>query len=324
MELLHIEDWIKSNQEKVFSYYLNITVGTRAIKSPFRKDNNPSCAFFYSKDTLLLHDFALEEFYDCVKAVSTLYKESRLKALSRISTDKDQIDKIDAGSVPKEREIKIIDFVVSTNGRHIEYFKKYGIKEETLKKFEVFDASYIYINNKIVWRASDKNPVIVYRINSRYKCYRPLEKDKSKKWLSSTTTIDVGGLSQLKKKGDMLIITSSLKDVMVLYEMGFNAICFSSEHISSKVNSEGYKFNKSLLESFSERFKTTVLLLNSDEVGINAAKQASKAFNIPYVHLNPFGPKDPSDLVDKIGFKKAKKQIKKLLTNVRNQTGLSS
>jgi hypothetical protein len=322
MELLQIEDWIKSNQEKIFTYYLKIPVGTRAIKSPFRKDNNPSLAFFYSKDILLLHDFALEQFYDCVKAVSTLYKESRLKALSRINRDKEDIEKLEVTKLPAEREIKVVDFVVSTKGRHVEYFKKYGIKEETLKKFEVFDASYVYVNNKIVWRASDKNPVIVYRINDKYKCYRPLERVKAKKWLSSTTLKDVGGLPQLKKKGDMLIITSSLKDVMVLYEMGFNAICFSSEHISTRINSDSYKFNKSLLEGFSERFKTIVLLLNSDEVGINAAKQASKAFNIPYTYLNPFGPKDPSDLVDKIGFKKAKKQIKKLLTNVRNKNGV--
>ena len=67
-----------------------------------------------------------------------------------------------------------------------------------------------------------------YKVFDKFKIYRPLA-SKYTKWRTNLTTSDVQGLAQIPEKGDLLIITKSLKDVMVLYEMGYTAISAASE-----------------------------------------------------------------------------------------------
>lgn len=312
-----LEEWIKQNQAKIFGFYLRdpTLVGDKPIRSPLREDRHPSCAFFWAAtEELLLHDFALHKTYNCVYFVTQLFKESRTAALSRIEKDRFLISAMDELTFTKSEE-KELSFIPSKSGRHISYFARFNISEATLTKYNVFDASCAFVNEKLVWRASDANPIIAYLIDTKIKLYRPFEKNREKKWMTNCKIQHVQGYSQLRKRGKVLVITSSLKDVMVLYEMGFSAIAFSSEIVSTKKGSSSYTFINSLIEALRHRFDHILLFLDSDTVGIAAAKKMSQAYNIPYTHLPPLKAKDPSDFVLQEGYKKAKKQIKKLISN---------
>jgi len=312
-----LEEWIKQNQAKIFGFYLRdpSLVGDKPIRSPLRQDRHPSCAFFWADSgELLLHDFALHKTYNCVYLVTQLFKESRALSLSRIEKDRFLISAMDELTFMKSEE-KEITFIPTKVARHIPYFAKFNISEATLKKYNVFDASVAFVDGKLVWRGSDVNPIVAYIIDTKIKLYRPFEKDRQKKWMTNCKIQNVQGYNQLKRRGKVLIMTSSLKDVMVLHEMGFSAIALSSEVVSTKKGSPSYTFIKSLIEALRHRFDHILLFLDSDTAGITAAKKMSTAYDIPYVHLPPLKAKDPSDFVLQEGYKKAKKQIKKLISN---------
>jgi hypothetical protein len=109
------------------------------------------------------------------------------------------------------------------------YWKQFHISLDTLKRFNVFSIKYFLCNRVVRGTYKEDSPMYAYKVYDRFKIYRPLA-SKYTKWRTNLTNRHVQGLAELPQEGgDLLIITKSLKDVMCLYEMGFNAIAASSE-----------------------------------------------------------------------------------------------
>jgi hypothetical protein len=131
---------------------------------------------------------------------------------------------------------------------------------------------------------------------NRYKIYSPYE--ETNKWLSNTKKTDVQGYDQLPTKGERLIITSSLKDVMCLHAAGYNAIAMQSE---MQIPSE------KLISELKERFNTIEILYDNDfnkatNPGQNMAYKICSLYGFKNICLpDELKSKDPSDLVDKVG-----------------------
>lgn len=200
--------------------------------------------------------------------------------------------------------------------KDFEYFHKLGISEKTLKKYGVHTARAIYVEEDLYWRSTEKNPIFVYQFPSgTFKVYRPLSKDSTKKWKSNCTIKDIQGYYQLPTSSKLLIITSSMKDVMVLRELGYNAIAFNSEGIPTK--GENGKFVAETIEHLKERFDNVVLFLDNDAAGKAYSIKLSKHYGIPYILIPDNEPKDISDYLSKYGRRKTKrmfnKQLKKIL-----------
>lgn len=143
--------------------------------------------------------------------------------------------------------------------------------------------------------------------------YRPLA-TKANKWKSSCNIKDVQGYLQLPPKGDIVFITSSLKDIMVLYELGYPSIAFSSELIPT--TGDNGKFVESIILQLKSRFKHVILYLDSDETGKTHSKKIEKKYGIDYI-LNPDNsPKDISDYILKYSRRKTKRMLNKLIKKV--------
>ena len=84
------------------------------------------------------------------------------------------------------------------------------------------------------------------------KIYRPHSLTRKDKWRNNCGTYDLQGLAQLPDKGKLLIITKSLKDIMVLYEYGYTAVAPQSEHSSIPT---------SLMENLKGRFDKIIIKL---------------------------------------------------------------
>jgi len=163
-------------------------------------------------------------------------------------------------------------------------------------------------------RATTLNPIFVYYFpdTQNFKVYRPLTKDKDK-WLSNTTGNDVYGANTLPFTGDRLFITSSLKDVMCLYEMGYTAIAPQSETT---------KLTVPYVDSLKQTFKEVLVFFDTDGEfnppksrpgkGKEAANNASKRYGVDMVFTNDDKCKDISDYYQKYGKAKAKKLMDKL------------
>ena len=185
-----------------------------------------------------------------------------------------------------------------------QYWSQFGITKETLTKFNVSSIKYYLCDGIVKGIYKDNNPMYAYKVYDHFKIYRPLA-DKYTKWRNNLAPYDIQGYEQLPEKGDLLIITKSLKDVMCLYEMGYTAISPSSEStfISDKA-----------LNQLNRRFKRILICFDRDVSGIKNMRKISlkTGLNGFLVHKK-WKAKDISDAVKLNGFETIKNWLKETL-----------
>lgn len=285
----HILD--KTDELSLFQQYVGNIKLKQAFCSPLREDDNPSFSLFQTKEgNILFKDHATGESGDVFKFLRMLWNCSLNEVYKRI------IDDFPTDQVNLERKNKIreyqSDLDIAIKRKHFDlvdacYWQKYFIEKSTLYKFKVWPISYYTINGikQSEWQTDD--PMYAYKVNDKFKIYRPLTKYKKDKWRGNLTKNNVFGYEQLPKKGDLLIITKSLKDVMVLYELGYNAIAPSSEST---------EISKSFIDELSSRFKRIVLFFDNDEAGIKNSTKYVEKYQFQRMQINPSeGIKDISD-----------------------------
>ena len=208
--------------------------------SPFRKESKPSFnLYFNSHGTLCFKDFGGESYQGNVLDLARLLKidlnnlQSREPVASKFRYSYLQVPHKRKRVMPilcKPREFSRIDKEYWTDC--------YGISENLLSIYNIVPVQGIMINGNPLWVHSDDNPIYTYKVRDfvdkteRIKIYRPLAKPPDDKWKSNTSKYCIQGLVQCKVfKSALLplIITSSLKDVMVFRTMGCHAIAFQSE-----------------------------------------------------------------------------------------------
>ena len=278
----------------------------KAFHSPLRNDPNPSAFVIFYEGDLLFKDFGLGSFR-AIDFVAQKYGLSFPEALQKINCDFNL--KLGEYSDFNERNFDIPkhDFseynitkrpcVINIKRRELlpydldYWYGKYKIRKETLKLFNVYPISHFTINDYLYFAASKSYSYDYYWENEifRRKIYQPLSKDK---WYSNGGAV-VQGEGMLPKNGRLLIITSSLKDVMALYEIGYTAIAPTSE--TSFLPEKYFAKQES-------RFKKIVLFMDSDEAGMKANKRLSEKWKLPYINIAVgYGAKDISDFINKYG-----------------------
>ena len=182
----------------------------------------------------------------------------------------------------------------------INYWSQFHISTKTLKKYNVDSIKYYLCNGVVKGIYKPENPMFAYKVYNNFKIYRPLG-DKYTKWRNNLTEYDVQGYEQLPKKGDMCIITKSLKDVMCLYEMGIPAISPSSESTW---------IPQTVLDDILKRFKQVLICFDRDVAGIkNLRKISLKTGLNGLIMPKKYKAKDISDAIKQNGFETVKKYI---------------
>ena len=188
-----------------------------------------------------------------------------------------------------------------------EYWKQFHISIDTLKIFGVFSIQYYLCNNVVKGIYKDESPMYAYKVFDRFKIYRPLA-TKYTKWRSNLTNYYIQGYEELPTEGrDTLIITKSLKDVMVLYEMGYYSISPSSETTF---------IPDDILKQLKKKWKHIYILYDRDKTGVTQSRMYSKKYDLRSFFINKrFKAKDISDAVKLNGFVKIKNWLIKELNN---------
>jgi hypothetical protein len=312
-------DQVKSiGSLSLFKYYCkNFKSLGKKFKSEFREDKSPSCQIDMIKGDLLYSDFGAGLNLHAIDYVKYKYNIGFKDTLKKIAHDfnigknsqfANQGFNIRSAEIVdiKEKDLTIIQIKKRDwNEYDKAFWDQYCIKIETLNKFNVVPISHFWINEYMY--IADK---LAYSYNfyfdlpNRYarKIYQPYSKNH--KWYSCGKFV-VQGEGMLPKKGDLLIITKSLKDVLTLYELGYTAIAPPSE--TSWLPSEYFKKQKS-------RFKKMVIIFDNDETGLNKSKEFSEKWNIPYT-LIPIESeeKDISDYIKHYGFDATKQLIERII-----------
>lgn len=305
-------DYILSrvSEYDIYARYLGQFKIGYIYNSPFRKDKNPSFGIFRSKKTgkLLFKDHGNGLCGDVIKFVqeftgitnyndllNQIVKDLNIKNNTVLKSTKEQ-EKSEETVIGVVRQ----DFTEAD----IEYWKQFNIKTDTLKKYNVSSIKYYLCNGIVKGIYKEDNPMFAYKVYDRFKIYRPYS-DKYTKWRNNLTEYDIQGYEQLPESGDLLIVTKSMKDVMCLREMGYNAISPSSEStfIPDRV-----------LEVLKTRFKRILLCFDRDKAGVKSMRKIKlkTGLNGFLVHKK-FKSKDISDAVKNNGFDIVKNWLKETL-----------
>ena len=269
--------------EEIFRHYLGFDFTCKKLYlSPLRDDRKPTFGLYYnSRGELCYKDFNGSQ-GSCFDLVMSMYRVGFYEGLQIINRDfslgfgsfaerKGNVYTI----LAKREKLNYTEFKekFKSKNTHIQfkpqlftshdigYWMQYGVTKDTLVKFNVYSAKYVFLRKQLVMYYNRHCPVYCYFFpNSKIKVYRPLA--TKFRWLSNTTSDTIQGrLPWLKEEGD-LIITKSMKDVMCLYEMGYKAVAPQGEtqHLS-----------ETIIKDFFVKFDKIYILFDNDDAGIKGA-----------------------------------------------------
>lgn len=300
----------KVTEYDIYARYLGQFKIGFIYNSPFRKDKNPSFGIFRSKKTgkLLFKDYGNGLCGDVITFVEHFTGLTNFNdILSRIITDMSITnDTVLQSTKEYEKTGKTVIGVVRQDFTDIDkaYWSQFGITMKTLKKYGVSSIKYYLCDGIVKGIYKDENPMYAYKVYDSFKIYKPYG-DKYTKWRNNLSEYDIQGFAQLPKTGDLLIITKSMKDVMCLHEMGYNAISPSSESTFIPDN---------VLKQLRKDFKTILICFDRDKAGVKSMRKIKLKTGLDgFLVHKKFHSKDISDAIKNNGFDIVKNWLKQTL-----------
>ena len=310
------------SQEEIFEYFLNVDVQLREFFcSPLRRDEHPTCNFNWYDGKLWFRDWAEPKPKDCFQIVKEVRNCGFFEALQIIKRELIIGEQKFEPREKSEKELKSSKNNKSTiniqfsrwQPKVINYLKQYELTQEICKKFNVFPIKKVWLNGRVVWNYSNKDPAIGYFFGKadngeqRWKIY--FFKREEKRFMCNTNRIN--GWIQLPEEGANLIITKSLKDVMCLYKLGYHSIAMQNE------TTEPYDY---IIKELKERFDLLWSFYDFDPPGVRLANKLNHKYNIPYIFLTngeynttDYGSKDISDYIKNNNLKKAEEFLQQCI-----------
>lgn len=318
-------------EERLMEHYLGIPVKKGLFKSPLRVDRRSTCAFYRSKKgRLIFKDFSGAFIGDVFEVVMYIYSCGFTKALSIIANDFGLIKRPDlkknkakleyTGLTFRETEEAVIQVEIRPFQKYeLNWWASFGISEETLKKFKVFSCKNVFLNGNLFHVEKQHQFVFGYfgGISANkleyWRIYFP--GNKKYKFISNWRSSKLQGAHMLPKDGgDLLVITKSLKDVLLLYELGIPAVAPISENLF---------LTPSQLEKCKKKFKHICVIYDNDLPGIRnliKIRNMYKDLIITFIPRNT-GCKDLTDYRKQYGHKKTLELINKAKEYYLNEKG---
>lgn len=298
----------------IYSYYVGQFKIGKLFNSPLRSDDkNPSFAIFKGMNGgLFFKDHGSGEGGNAIKFVK-LYKNINTKD----ELERELLRIVRKMNPNSGTAIRTYSYSVDSGPTDIgivrqpftdvdkRYWKQFHISIDTLRKFQVFSIKYFLCNRVVRGTYKETSPMYAYKVDDKFKIYRPLA-SKYTKWRTNLTNRNVQGLSELPVEGgNLLIITKSLKDVMCLYEMGFNAIAASSETTF---------IPDDILDSLRHKWKHVIMLYDRDKTGMLESRKYSRQYKLDAIFVHKrFKAKDISDAVKDNSYNNVKQWLTQTL-----------
>lgn len=304
----------------IFRFYCtNFVELDKPFSSELREDPTPSCRISLWGDYYLYKDFGESSSHNCFGYVMRKFSCDYRTALNIISRDfkltelyskfENNIN-IKTTKLPKKQKNKIANTIIRIKKREwmqLDYnfwTKNYNVKLSTCDLYKIYPISHFWLNNKLYSVGISNTYAYYYYKNDihRYKIYQPY--NKNLKWISNIDNTVVQGIKNIPKSGDLLIITKSLKDVLVLRELGYNAVSPNNEtSFVPEIN----------ICKFKKRFKDIIIYFDNDEAGIKHSALFAEKYDLKYIFNPPGERKDISDVIHYKGVDYAKELLHNLM-----------
>jgi hypothetical protein len=292
--------WIYENYCSLDQKLTGQDIKIKSIFNPSEK--TPSMCIYFKNGKYLFKDFSTGKGGNAINLVQELYSEKFAVSCFRIEQEYNKY------IMNNNIQNKIVDFkthskykVTDVNLRnwclHDKiYWQKYCIGSDLLEKHNIKPIeSYTmekYVDDDIK-KIEIKN-IHMYGYytdkNVLYKIYQP--KLKEYKFIKLISYLQ--GLDQLHGH-PYLIITSSLKDIMVLKSVGLKIDVIAPDSENTIIKSETIDF-------LQKNYKKVLTLFDNDTAGISAMKKYKELYNIDYIYFDL--EKDVSDAVSIHGVNK--------------------
>lgn len=287
-------------EEEILERYLGIKIEyEKLLCNPLRSDNNPTVTIKKYPNCIWFRDWSGSFQGDCFAIVQLIYRVNFYEACNIIARDFNLIT-MDKKYTPvkiewKEHEVKSkskIQIKVR-DWKHYDlfYWNSIGISLDTLKEFYVYPLKVLWINEIVQYNFHQVgDPAYAYYfLEDEFKIYFP----NRKKFRFRCNTNKLQGYLQLPYEGEILIITKSYKEVMLLHEYGISAIAPQSESVILTL--EQY-------QDLSKRFTYIFSNYDFDLAGIRSANKMKRLYNIDPVFMTNgrfntinYGAKDLTD-----------------------------
>lgn len=298
----------KNTEETYMSTYLGIPVSKGLVISPLRSDKKPTASFYRNrKGELIFHDFGTSFHGNFVDVVMHLNQCTYVKALQIIAEDFGYVEKQSDRPKPK---IKVSDEKIETKSETIiqiepqdftegelKWWKGFGISKDTLKRYKVYSCRSVFLNGNYYKSSSQRQYIFGYYGGKRngvemWRLYFP--QNRNYRFLSNWPKELIQGARQLNLPiGSGLIITKSLKDVLLLAENNISAIAPCSENIV---------MSKAQMKRITNRTANILYLGDNDLPGVKGANRYKKKFPfLRCVFIKRNMAKDISDLYKNLG-----------------------
>jgi hypothetical protein len=289
------------SEVQLLAHYLNVTHLPCVISSPFRKDEHPSFSLFSPDGSKVRYrDFATGEAGDFIGLLCRLWNKSFREVLNEIhgehapkyklqvtATQMSQHSTYYAGNTTIK--VKIRDW----EKHDLDYWGSYGVPQYMLKAASVYPISHFFVckeHYQQLYKADRFAYAYVENKEGRcsIKVYQPYNKGHLK-WLSTHDKSVIGLWCTLPKKGNRVVICSSVKDALCLTaSTGIPAL---------SLQGEAYPVSKTAQEVLKSRFKKVFICLDNDKPGREDAKKLAEQTGFTNVELPAFkSGKDISDL----------------------------
>jgi len=288
--------------------------------SELRKDSHPSASIAMIKGSLLYKDFGYPEHtFNCFSYVMFKFGVGYVDALKIISNDfglnlageRNRVSSARTFGQEKVKEIrektppKIRVKYRKWDLRDKEFWNQFGIPQKVLRTFDVRPIQYFWLDEK---RFKCDTPSYIYHYECGCKIYCPYEKEY--KWWSSISGECMEGYSHLPKTGEVILLTSSLKDVMCLEVLGYKAFALQSEMHMPK---------ETLISDLKKRFKRIIVLYDNDfhkedNNGQLMANKICETYGLENLVIpDEYKSKDISDMIKNHGIEAAERFLKSSL-----------
>ena len=328
-----IEDILKKVTEpQTLCYYLGYSIIKGNVHSPFHVEKSPSFNIGLFNNKIRYKDYGGEGFtgnlYDLL---GKYYNKTYLEIIDMIYRDLDKIqkspetvfsDKIKnivnkKGQIIKKTQIDDIKFIVRPWQKYDEdFWAEVGISIKFLEACNNYAISHIILiedgKEKVIPAEKYAYSYVEFKDNKQsVKIYQPFSLNH--KWSNKHDPSVWDLWNKLPPKGKHLIITSSRKDAMCIWE--------NSGIPATSLQAESYLPKQQVMDELKSRFENIYIWYDNDfnkrkNWGKQFAEKLSKAFDIPmFIIPDVFIAKDPTDF-----FKKYKKTaFLKLIKNLLKQ-----
>lgn len=287
----------------LYKHFYNKIELNKHVHSPFRNDPTPSFIVNYKNGDLLFKDFGGDKKSgNLMQFVAELLHKDYNSALLAIANAGDYAYEINnftpTPKIKKQSNTLITPIFRHYNSIDVQYWSQYEIPLSLLVQYNIKPCKEVTIyknDNVYTLYSTRENPFYAYcfiKHPTKFKIYMPYA---SNRFICNSGISIFEGWDQLNKSSETLFLTSSLKDVIVLRLLGYDAIAFQSESVN---------IPKEIIDTLRKRFKDIYVFFDFDDTGILYSNKFKEEHNIPTIFTHEADYKDPSDYIKEYGKQK--------------------